>query len=196
MPGVRMIPGLFHHSLPFFSLIDTRVQISRDRMDSLVLLYWGDSALRSTRQSTPKRGITRCVRNDLRFSSIFEIRVHAISHRNGTYTNTSDGMTIRKRCQISRSGPILVVVQLENSDASCGFLECCYVNKPFFLFDRHHTLTTIRIDMEKFVNWFRSSGGSVDTSVFGLTRFSEQGFGAIALRDIPVCHIRPDIHNK
>lgn len=41
-------------------------------------------------------------------------------------------------------------------------------------------------EIESFVGWFQSAGGSVDLSVMGITTFPDSGRGAIALRDIPV----------
>ena len=40
--------------------------------------------------------------------------------------------------------------------------------------------------MDRLIPWFTSQGGTVDTEHFGLAEFSGQGWGAIALKDIPV----------
>lgn len=41
--------------------------------------------------------------------------------------------------------------------------------------------------IDAFMQWFRSSGGTVDTTMMGITGFPGSGRGAIALSDIPVC---------
>ena len=40
--------------------------------------------------------------------------------------------------------------------------------------------------MDRLVPWFVSQGGTVDTERFGLAEFPGQGWGAIALKAIPV----------
>jgi hypothetical protein len=41
-------------------------------------------------------------------------------------------------------------------------------------------------EMDQLIPWFISKGGAVDTGYFGLAQFPGQGWGAIALKDIPV----------
>ena len=40
--------------------------------------------------------------------------------------------------------------------------------------------------MDQLIQWFASQGGVVDAEHFGLAEFPGQGWGAIALKDIPV----------
>ena len=40
--------------------------------------------------------------------------------------------------------------------------------------------------MDQLIKWFASQGGVVDAEHFGLAEFPGQGWGAIALKDIPV----------
>jgi len=41
-------------------------------------------------------------------------------------------------------------------------------------------------DIDAFIKWFQSNGGTVDLRVLGITEFPGSGRGAVALCDIPV----------
>ncbi|KAF9653963.1 SET domain-containing protein [Thelephora ganbajun] len=43
--------------------------------------------------------------------------------------------------------------------------------------------------MDQLISWFTSQGGAVDIEHFGLAEFPGQGWGAIALKDIPEGHV-------
>lgn len=48
--------------------------------------------------------------------------------------------------------------------------------------------------MDDLVDWFIAHGGMLDKSVMALKDIADQGRGAIALKDIPVCSIYLPIH--
>lgn len=44
----------------------------------------------------------------------------------------------------------------------------------------------MRADIDAFIEWFQSNGGTVDLRAIGITEFPGSGRGAVALCDIPV----------